>query len=176
MSWTQIKGILKLRKLRWADLGKPELSPPRHLGVMPVFQHMTKVQSQLHVVISVTWVFRTCKQRRTVFVIAQSHCSQSPQNCTTPRIISLLGCFCQSKGKSTQYATQVLYMDTWQGIVLSHYEWAFLYYYYFIFFDISVLKSIWNNVGRLLAHSSSLLAGNGGVCGSYYESSTAEIR
>lgn len=45
-----------------------------------------------------------------------------------------------------------------------------------IFFDISVLKSIWNNVGRSLAHSSSLLAGNGGVCGSYYESSTAEIR
>lgn len=37
----------------------------------------------------------------------------SSQSCTTPLMI--LGFLCQSKGKSTQYATQVLYMDNMTG-------------------------------------------------------------
>lgn len=57
------------------------------------------------------------KEEGIVFAIAYSHC---PHRAALPHRLSLLGCWCQSKGKSTQYATQVLYTDTMTGNSVFH--------------------------------------------------------
>lgn len=52
------------------------------------------------------------EEEHTVSAISYSYC---PLRAALLQRLSLIGCLCQSKGKSTQYVTQVLYMDTLTG-------------------------------------------------------------
>lgn len=97
------------------DLGKPVLSHPRRLGAMPRFGQMTKLLPQLHGVLSVMDILQGKKlNKNTIFFAA--HIFPSPHRTALPtQIVSLLGRSHQSKGKSTHYATQVLYTDNLTG-------------------------------------------------------------